>query len=105
MHIFKCTYYQLYSHVTQTIEDYRTQLKEMRFNSTVASYNMEALELAQRKQIPSINILALTTLCAWTNCTSDGSHRARFVNRMKGQLLLNALCISKQDQGNVQTFN
>ena len=28
----------------------------------------------------------------WDNCTVDGGHRARFVNRAKAQLLLETLC-------------
>lgn len=30
--------------------------------------------------------------CYMENCSSDGGHRARFVNRWKAQLLLNMLC-------------
>ena len=30
--------------------------------------------------------------CYMENCSSDGGHRARFVNRWKAQLLLNLLC-------------
>ena len=34
----------------------------------------------------------LTKACWMDNCTYDGGHRARFVNRWKAQLLLNSLC-------------
>jgi hypothetical protein len=33
-----------------------------------------------------------TNACKWKNCSVDGGHRSRFVNRWKAQLLLNTLC-------------
>lgn len=36
----------------------------------------------------------LTQECVWANCTADGGHRSRFVNRAKAQLLLEAVCDS-----------
>jgi hypothetical protein len=33
-----------------------------------------------------------TDACKWKNCSVDGDHRSRFVNRWKAQLLLNTLC-------------
>ena len=41
---------------------------------------------------PFLDVYQLTKSCTWGNCTSDGSHRSRFVNRWKAQLLLNTLC-------------
>ena len=34
----------------------------------------------------------LTNSCHFANCSTDGGHRNRFVNRWKAQLLLNTLC-------------
>jgi hypothetical protein len=34
----------------------------------------------------------LSKSCQWENCTNDGYHRARFVNRWKAQILLNSIC-------------
>ena len=36
----------------------------------------------------------LTQECVWANCTFDGGHRSRFVNRAKAQLFLEAVCDS-----------
>ena len=34
----------------------------------------------------------LTYACVWDNCTADGGHRGRFVNRGKAQVLLAQMC-------------
>ena len=39
-----------------------------------------------------LDFYELTRSCKWDNCTTDGGHRARFVNRMKAQVLLNKIC-------------
>ena len=41
---------------------------------------------------PFIDVFQLTRACNWKNCSYDGGHRSRFVNRWKAQLLLNTLC-------------
>ncbi len=41
---------------------------------------------------PFLDVYQLTKSCTMENCTYDGSHRSRFVNRWKAQLLLNTLC-------------
>jgi len=41
---------------------------------------------------PFLDVFPLTRACVWENCSVDGGHRARFVNRWKAQLLLNTLC-------------
>eukprot|EP01041_Mallomonas_annulata_P014679 gene14679-31211_t len=43
-------------------------------------------------RIPILDFSTLTGRCQWSNCSVDGGHRARFVNRMKAQILLNNLC-------------
>lgn len=48
--------------------------------------------LALSKNVPALDFLTLTATCPWTRCVADGSHRARFVNRMKAQMLLNLVC-------------
>ena len=45
--------------------------------------------------IPFLDFFELTRACMWDNCTSDGGHRSRFVNRMKAQMLVNMLCEPK----------
>jgi len=42
--------------------------------------------------VPFLDFNQLTQGCSWSNCTADGGHRSRFVNRMKAQLVLNLLC-------------
>lgn len=41
---------------------------------------------------PFLDVYELTRSCQWENCSYDRAHRSRFVNRWKGQLLLNTLC-------------
>lgn len=43
-----------------------------------------------------LDMYHLTSRCAWDNCTTDGGHRARYVNRMKAQMLLNTLCTKSE---------
>ena len=40
----------------------------------------------------------LTKACVFANCSEDGAHRARFVNRMKFQIVLNHLCASQMQE-------
>lgn len=41
---------------------------------------------------PFLDVFQLTRSCTMQNCSYDGSHRSRHVNRWKAQLLLNTLC-------------
>ena len=41
---------------------------------------------------PFLDVFQLTKSCTMKNCSFDGGHRSRFVNRWKAQLLLNTLC-------------
>ena len=43
-------------------------------------------------QHPFLDTYQLTRSCTMANCSCDGGHKARYVNRMKAQLLLNTLC-------------
>ena len=54
-------------------------------------------QLSDADQFPSVKLFdyfQLTQACWMDNCTFDGGHRSRFVNRWKVQLLLNTLCSS-----------
>lgn len=69
-------------------EDYKDQ-----------SANMEALYRGLLPYVapenpahPFLDVFQLTKSCVWENCSFDGGHRTRFVNRWKAQLLLNTLC-------------
>ena len=42
--------------------------------------------------VPILDFYQLTRGCTWNNCTIDGGHRSRFVNRMKAQKVLNLIC-------------
>lgn len=42
--------------------------------------------------IPYLDFFEMTHSCHWDNCTTDGGHRARFVNWVKIQMLLSKLC-------------
>ena len=63
--------------------------------------NLKGKTLAYRQQIDQSGLydnvkifdyFQLTEACWMDNCTKDGGHRSRFVNRWKVQLLLNTLC-------------
>ena len=41
---------------------------------------------------PFLDVYQLTRSCTMENCSYDGGHRSRYVNRWKAQLLLNTLC-------------
>lgn len=41
---------------------------------------------------PFLDYFQLTKACHMNNCSYDGGHRSRYVNRWKAQLLLNTLC-------------
>jgi hypothetical protein len=41
---------------------------------------------------PFLDVFQLTRSCWMENCSYDGNHRSRYVNRWKAQLLLNTLC-------------
>mmetsp|Transcript_7079 Transcript_7079/g.17394 ORF Transcript_7079/g.17394 Transcript_7079/m.17394 type:complete len:344 (+) Transcript_7079:174-1205(+) len=49
----------------------------------MASYN---------KMKPFMDFFQLTRSCTMNNCSTDGGHRARYVNRWKAQILLNTIC-------------
>jgi len=42
-----------------------------------------------------LDVYQLTATCYMDNCSFDGGHRSRYVNRWKAQLLLNTLCTYK----------
>ena len=41
---------------------------------------------------PFLDVYPLMRSCTMANCSYDGIHRSRYVNRWKAQLLLNTLC-------------
>lgn len=47
---------------------------------------------ASKGRIRLIDYHRITDACPWDNCTIDGGHRARFVNRGKAQAILGLLC-------------
>ena len=49
-------------------------------------------------QRPFLDFFQLTRSCHMENCSYDGGHRARYVNRWKAQLLLNMLCTIDYDE-------
>ena len=56
-------------------------------------YNRMVDELPQRfRHVRFLDFYPLTRSCRFANCSVDGGHRARFVNRWKAQLLLNTIC-------------
>lgn len=65
---------------------------EVTKNRPTVFANKEAFVLADRYKIPILDFYSLTGTCRWKNCSTDGGHRSRFVNRMKFQLVLNNIC-------------
>eukprot|EP00038_Savillea_parva_P014364 m.215447 g.215447 ORF g.215447 m.215447 type:complete len:307 (-) comp27885_c0_seq1:20-940(-) len=60
--------------------------------SDMEHYYYETLRLANMKRVRVVDFHTMTEACAWDNCTSDGGHRARFVNRAKAQAVLELMC-------------
>ena len=48
--------------------------------------------LAKDARVPFLDFYRATQACVWANCTKDGAHRARFVNRAKAQMFLEVVC-------------
>ena len=46
----------------------------------------------RRPDQPFLDVYELTRSCHMENCSYDGGHRSRYVNRWKAQMLLNQLC-------------
>lgn len=61
-------------------------------NSTAVQITYKAWTVAKEEHVPFIDIFTMTDNCTWSNCSADGGHKSRFVNRMKAQMLLNNLC-------------
>mmetsp|Transcript_2853 Transcript_2853/g.6789 ORF Transcript_2853/g.6789 Transcript_2853/m.6789 type:complete len:324 (+) Transcript_2853:414-1385(+) len=51
-----------------------------------------ALVAATHGRVKLVDFHRMTGSCVWENCTVDGGHRARFVNRGKAQAILALLC-------------
>merc|ERR1711957_338287 len=49
------------------------------------------------KKVRFLDFYQMTSTCRMSNCTSDGGHRARFVNRWKAQMILNTICSAPVD--------
>ena len=58
----------------------------------VESVYWQLFSRAKGLRVHLLDYFQLTHSCYFENCTSDGGHRARYVNRWKAQLLLNTLC-------------
>lgn len=52
------------------------------------------LLLQAHKSVSFLDVMSMTRACyaQWKNCSADGGHNSRFVERMKATLLLNILC-------------
>lgn len=57
-----------------------------------SSYYWDFLPHVENYDFRFLDFFQLTRSCTMENCSADGGHRARFVNRWKAQLLLNTLC-------------
>lgn len=68
------------------------QYRNITRNSPTEFMNFKAIDLAEELDVPLLDFFSLTHSCKWANCTSDGGHRSRFVNRMKAQMILNNIC-------------
>ena len=69
-------------------EDYKHQQTRM----DRLYLNLMPYVAPQRPDHPFLDVHQLTKSCHMKNCSYDGNHRSRYVNRWKAQLLLNLLC-------------
>jgi hypothetical protein len=58
----------------------------------LSSYYWGFLPHVDKYNFRFLDFFQLTKSCTMKNCSADGGHGARFVNRWKAQLLLNTLC-------------
>ena len=69
-------------------DEFRDNMK----NTIHFQLNVESVDYLRSQGIPFVDTYHLTSGCLWSNCTIDGSHKSRFVERMKAQILMNYLC-------------
>lgn len=62
------------------------------YNQSVVQINFKAYEEAKKAQVPLLDIFTMSEMCVLANCSTEGGHKSRYVNRMKAQFLLNNLC-------------
>jgi len=55
-------------------------------------FHSQLMQLLTDHHVPVLDWSALTSKCTMANCSVDGHHKTRYVNRWKAQLLLNTLC-------------
>ena len=80
------------AYVNERIPD---EFKDNMKNAIHFQLNVESVEYLRSQGIPFVDTYHLTSGCLWSNCTTDGSHKSRFVERMKAQILMNHLCRPK----------
>ena len=82
------------SGVSHQIEKVAEQYKEKMGSSNYErGYNQLLQNVAPEVSVhPYLDIWQMTSSCVMENCSYDGHHRSRFVNRWKAQLLLNTIC-------------
>ena len=68
------------------------QYRSARDTPKVLLYKTELVDQAEFDSTRLFDYFELTKSCRMENCSTDGGHRAHFVNRWKAQLLLNTLC-------------
>lgn len=80
-----------------TSPSYNRQKIPEKYKDTMPLSDMEhfyhkTLRLAQDTGIRLADFHEMTRACVWDNCTADGGHRSRFVNRAKAQAVLALVC-------------
>jgi hypothetical protein len=71
---------------------YREDFKDQSANMESVYRDLLPYLAAENPKHPFLDVFELTKSCVMKNCTFDGGHRTRYVNRWKAQLLLNTLC-------------
>ena len=61
-------------------------------HTRMEEFYQQLVPVMATSRIPFLDVFQATDSCVWKNCSEDGSHRSRFVNRWKAQSLLNMLC-------------
>mmetsp|Transcript_31514 Transcript_31514/g.102667 ORF Transcript_31514/g.102667 Transcript_31514/m.102667 type:complete len:361 (+) Transcript_31514:114-1196(+) len=70
-------------------------------NDRYLGYNIDGINRMGQlldEDIPFLDAFHLTQSCKWENCSKDGAHRSKFVNRMKAHMILNHLCPEAERQ-------
>ena len=90
------------SNISYQVEKVPTKYRE-KMGKHVPAYKALLENVAPNNSShPFLDVWQMTHSCNMANCSYDGGHRSRYVNRWKAQLLLNTIC-EASDEDNTRS--